>query len=110
MTNSSFDCRPQLPQFPIEILNGAGGVINQNETLICGGLTQSFDAVGDCYSLGPNKEWAKVAKLSTPRYNKQIPSNSHLLNFLSKGLECQVEMLWSMEAYGLLKVLMELMN
>ena len=59
----TFDCK--LPPYPIEMSNGAGGVIKGNKILICGGFNGT--QIGDCYSLGQNKTWTKTESLQTPR-------------------------------------------
>ena len=58
----------QLPDYPKEMNDGAGGIINSKTVLICEGRINGGENIGDCYSLKANREWTKVANLNAARY------------------------------------------
>ena len=69
MKNSKFTC-PGLPDFPVEMAKGAGGMI-RNVPLICGGQKGRLWAISglafydDCYVL-KHKQWIKSGNLHQP--------------------------------------------
>ena len=62
-----------MPQFPIKMKNGAGGIISGHLAIICSGIfALRGGPLGDCYSLTSNKQWIKIESLKEPRYKMSI--------------------------------------
>ena len=64
--NADYGSSCQLPDYPIDMYYGAGGMINGNKIMVCGGY-DGTRKLGECYTLGPDKIWNKSQTLKTPR-------------------------------------------
>ena len=64
VTNENFTCK--LPNFPIDMYVGAGGMINDEVLLVCGGVNGT--RISDCFKL-KDKVWSKSTSLRTSKYN-----------------------------------------
>ena len=64
MKNESFVCN-KVPKYPQKVLGAAGGLIQGNIPLICGGKEPKDDSK-KCYAL-KNKTWKHVISLHEPR-------------------------------------------
>ena len=72
------------------MVEGAGGIINDNKAIICGGFNyDNRETTADCFSLGPEKMWTQTESLlKTPRYDMStgnIIINNRL--WISGGLD-----------------------
>ena len=67
LKNESFVCN-KVPQFPQKVLGAAGGLIQGNIPLICGGYNGYLpkDDYKKCYAL-KNKKWKHVTNLHEAR-------------------------------------------
>ena len=73
LNNHHFQCNEDLPDYPIKMNSGAGGLVN-GIPMICGGAPewQFYNAYQDCFKLQPeakSNEWKKVGRgLDRPVY------------------------------------------
>ena len=67
LKNESFVCN-KVPQFPQKVLGAAGGLIQGNIPLICGGFNKDLpkEVYKKCYAL-KNKKWKHVTSLHESR-------------------------------------------
>jgi len=70
LSSSSSSCK-QLPNYPIKTFFSFGGLFNNTNPIICGGI--SNETINKCHTLNQNS-WMQAQSMSVPRYGASLTS------------------------------------